>query len=701
MLRIVIFGTGSSGTRALYAARNRSDIDVVGFSDNDKSKHGTEHEGLPVIPPTKLDGIECDFIVLASQFAQDIRRGLLEGGLNDGRLVIPNLNDFAGCMRELAVRAIERNSIVLDGGRQIAAGELPRVLILTYETLNQSHGTGVLVQRYFKDFPANRLFSICHQDTGQPWLKNSLSLSAELTVSQNAKLIHQAFIEQDFLPDLVYATVFDEIDLNALAAVLDVLPDGIPVIQHFMDYMPHDSNAFDQRFVALSDRIAEIWALTEGMSRELRRRYGLDVQHMTALHQDVPAATKQDYADFSSGFRTVVLGNLWQPWMMPMLDRIWCNCMRARPGLRPIEWYVHPLRAQAMIDAGYALGNGIQWRGFVTGHALQAQLTSAELAILPFNAEATANDDYARFSLPSRLTELCGAGLPIVVIASPDTEPAQFISERDCGLVVAGPYEDTITRQLLHAIDDRALRQRIGSAARMIADTTFALGPFQMRLLGKLFDRAAAYRPPADWPGLLQSGLVPLDDNINSAPLQESLPPRVHYACGRNIFPGWLNVDGFDESYPHGEALQDLAKQIFRLDLTGPHPFPDNHFEAGYSEDFIEHINQDEFVIFLCEAFRTFKPGGVLRMSTPDLDGILERHLRGTGWQAGNAFREEAYKRWWHKHYLCRQEIEAIAAAIGWQEVRVCEYGQSTVGGLALETRPNQADLNLIVELVK
>ncbi len=81
-------------------------------------------------------------------------------------------------------------------------------------------------------------------------------------------------------------------------------------------------------------------------------------------------------------------------------------------------------------------------------------------------------------------------------------------------------------------------------------------------------------------------------------PLSELMQDRIHYACGRNLLPGWLNVDGIDESYPMGKVEREAARQIFRMDLTKEHPFPDNSFAFGYSEDFLEHlkryVNQEE-----------------------------------------------------------------------------------------------------------
>lgn len=87
--------------------------------------------------------------------------------------------------------------------------------------------------------------------------------------------------------------------------------------------------------------------------------------------------------------------------------------------------------------------------------------------------------------------------------------------------------------------------------------------------------------------------------------LPDPLPDKIHYACGRNIFPGWLNVDGFDVSYPKGRVPNRYADRIFQVDLARAHPFPDSCFTYAYAEDFLEHLTQAESLIFLKECHRT------------------------------------------------------------------------------------------------
>ncbi len=703
MVDIVIFGTGSNGERAWQAVQARTDINVVCFADNDARKHGTSLHDRPIVNPAELPGRAWDFVVVASMYARDICRQLADLGVDDQAVIAPDLNTFSEGMAALPARKHARRGLELEDGSTVSARDLPEVLILTYETLNSSHGTGVLLQRYFGDFPADKLFSVCHTATGQPWLKGSLVLPPADGPSDRAAALVTALQAGDFAPKLVYATAFNENDLELLDVVLSVVPPGTPVIQHFMDYMPHDPAVFDERFRSLSNRVREIWALTEGMATELTARYSRPVRLVTALHQEAPAVAKTEHEPVGSDFRAVILGNLWQPWTLPVIREAWKRCQAAIPGLRPIDWYVHPARVQALIDAGYELGDEVVWRGFHSGNALQTRLREADLALLPFNVHAEALDGYTRYSLPSRLTELCGAGLPIVALASPDTEPARFLTARDCGVAISGVDVDAVAALLLSLLGDPGRREALGAAARQVAETEFAMGPFHKQLLSTFVRVASEARPPRGWTGVREEKLVRLSgsERIASAALEDVITDRVHYACGRNVLPGWLNLDGFDESYPWGAVPSELGARIFRMDLTGPHPLPDNHFRLGYSEDFIEHIDQPSFVSFLCEAYRTFQRGGVLRLSSPGLEGILRRHLRGADWSAASVLHQEAYVQWWHKHFLCFEAVDQIARRIGWREVRQCAYGESTIPEIVLDTRPDQADLNLVVELVK
>lgn len=197
--------------------------------------------------------------------------------------------------------------------------------------------------------------------------------------------------------------------------------------------------------------------------------------------------------------------------------------------------------------------------------------------------------------------------------------------------------------------------------------------------------------------------MTPLKDYVHeSPPLHLVYSDRVHYACGRNVLEGWLNVDGFDESFPNGDPDHPQAHRIYRLDLTGRHPFKAGFFRFGYSEDFLEHLDQAESLLFLAECTRCFAPGGVLRLSFPGLAGILRRHFPGPDRAAAEHGVQQAYARWWHKHFYTFDEIDLVARHLGWRDVRAVAFGASEHPELrGLDTRVNQIDLNLIVELTR
>jgi hypothetical protein len=187
-----------------------------------------------------------------------------------------------------------------------------------------------------------------------------------------------------------------------------------------------------------------------------------------------------------------------------------------------------------------------------------------------------------------------------------------------------------------------------------------------------------------------------------AVPLEGLMADKIHYACGRNVRAGWLNVDGFDESYHYGKVEKNASSQIFFMDLTKAHPFPDDAFRFGHAEDFLEHLDQSEAIIFLCECYRTFQAGGVLRLSFPGLEGVLRRHLRSGNYSGGVACQSEAYTTWWHKHFFNESELELLAHHIGFRGFRKEVYGESSYPELRnIETRPDQVDLNLVCELTK
>src|ERR1035438_8402201 len=67
---------------------------------------------------------------------------------------------------------------------------------------------------------------------------------------------------------------------------------------------------------------------------------------------------------------------------------------------------------------------------------------------------------------------------------------------------------------------------------------------------------------------------------------------------------------------------------IQHYDICRPLPFPEDTFDSVYALHIIEHLTPEEAGEFVAEVFRLLRPGGIFRVSTPDLEGILRAYLK-------------------------------------------------------------------------
>ena len=136
------------------------------------------------------------------------------------------------------------------------------------------------------------------------------------------------------------------------------------------------------------------------------------------------------------------------------------------------------------------------------------------------------------------------------------------------------------------------------------------------------------------------------------------------------------------------------------INLVEKHPFNSDIFQFGFCEDFLEHLAQEDSIYFLSEVFRTFKKGGVLRLSFPGLEGVLQKHYDNKNDYVAGKF--EAYIFWDHLHFYSKEELILVAKHIGFSEIKFVAYGKSDYKQLCnLDSREDQIGLNTYVELTK
>lgn len=87
---------------------------------------------------------------------------------------------------------------------------------------------------------------------------------------------------------------------------------------------------------------------------------------------------------------------------------------------------------------------------------------------------------------------------------------------------------------------------------------------------------------------------------------------KLHIGANDMVLDGWFNTD-----------VLPIARGVYYLDVTERFPFPDSCFDYVSGEHLIEHLSWNEALFCLRECFRVLKPGGRLRLATPDLDVYL------------------------------------------------------------------------------
>lgn len=87
---------------------------------------------------------------------------------------------------------------------------------------------------------------------------------------------------------------------------------------------------------------------------------------------------------------------------------------------------------------------------------------------------------------------------------------------------------------------------------------------------------------------------------------------RLQIGAGSNILKDWLNTDLNPKSH------------IVYLDATKPFPFEDKTFDYIFSEHQIEHLTYGDARFMLRECYRVLKPGGKIRIDTPDLEVLID-----------------------------------------------------------------------------
>ena len=168
---------------------------------------------------------------------------------------------------------------------------------------------------------------------------------------------------------------------------------------------------------------------------------------------------------------------------------------------------------------------------------------------------------------------------------------------------------------------------------------------------------------------------------------------KLQIGCGRNPLKGWLNTD-----------LTFRKNEIAYLDAGKIFPLENETFQFIYSEHLFEHLNFRQGLNMLRECYRILKPGGHLRLATPDMDFLMALHndpqktihQEYIKWSTNrfipdisNNFEENAYlpafvinnffRDWGHQIVYNYESLELILKKAGFSNITKEEVGKSKI----------------------
>lgn len=179
---------------------------------------------------------------------------------------------------------------------------------------------------------------------------------------------------------------------------------------------------------------------------------------------------------------------------------------------------------------------------------------------------------------------------------------------------------------------------------------------------------------------------------------------KLNLGCGTDYKDGWINIDNNSDN--------NISKLDLNWDLRYPLPFRDNSVDYIFNEHFIEHLTVEEGQSAIKDCMRVLRPGGVLRMATPDLEVTIDKYLNvplkkdptvktfKLDFIKTHAERINIAFRWWgHKWIYDWEELERRIREAGFDNLIRCELKKSKHKDLRnLETRDES---RLIVEVTK
>jgi predicted SAM-dependent methyltransferase len=208
-------------------------------------------------------------------------------------------------------------------------------------------------------------------------------------------------------------------------------------------------------------------------------------------------------------------------------------------------------------------------------------------------------------------------------------------------------------------------------------------------LVKKLLQNLVAIKEYILWQFKRRFGRI--DNRIIKSYLSEQKIRKLHIGCGENILFSWLNADYF----PHSD-------NILHCDATSKFRFEDEVFDYVFSEHVIEHLSCLDGYAMLSECYRVLKDKGKIRISTPDLQFLIDLYRNDKSelekeyvrWATDCFIKNAPYydctfvinnfvRDWGHVFIYDEKTLSSLLRCVGFTEITRCDLNESRVEALA------------------
>jgi predicted SAM-dependent methyltransferase len=193
------------------------------------------------------------------------------------------------------------------------------------------------------------------------------------------------------------------------------------------------------------------------------------------------------------------------------------------------------------------------------------------------------------------------------------------------------------------------------------------------------------------------STAIALKSYLNSHPIS-----KLELGSGANRKPGWIMTD----------IGGPLIGQPWYIDVTKPFPIEDSTFDYVLSEHVIEHISYQHGMSMLRECHRILKPGGTVRIGTPDLEMLMalygpmhnprqeryihevtDKFLPGIDEYKPSFVINNMFRNWCHQFIYDRDLLQSAMEKVGFTDIKRFLPGESDNEHLkGIESRAKKMD---------